>query len=219
MSNRFFNRIKSDFHFRIKVFLRFSFIFNVGYAIFLLVVGKLISSNWFYVMALYNFLLFVARVFVFLQTSDKKTEKQKVKTMRFCGYFLFLINLAVSVMMFLLVNNSQGTRYHEIIVITIATYTFSSLSLAIINSVKHFKQNNHVYLCAKVISLISASVSMVTLTSTMLATWGKDNMALRNVILPILCGVVALFIISCAIFMIVKANLDLRTLDYEKERK
>lgn len=219
MSNRFFNRIKSDFHFRIKVFLCFSFIFNVGYAIFLLVVGKLISSNWFYVMALYNFLLFIARVFVFLRTSDKKTEKQKVKTMRFCGYFLFLINLAVSVMMFLLVNNNQGAKYHEIIVITIATYTFSSLSLAIINSVKHFKQNNHVYLCAKVISLISASVSMVTLTSTMLATWGKDNVALRNVILPILCGVVALFIISCAIFMIVKANLDLRTVDYEKERK
>ena len=56
---------------------------------------------------------------------------------------------------------------------------------------------------------------MLTLTNTMLATFGSENELLRSIILPILSGVVAIFIIVCAILMIKKANNDLKVLKNE----
>jgi hypothetical protein len=122
-------------------------------------------------------------------------------------------------MMFILIYRGQTIKHHEITVITLATYTFSTLTVAIVNSVRYLRKNDHLHSSIKLISLISASVSIVTLTNTMLSTFGAENTLLRSIILPILSGVVSLFIIACAVMMIRKANLDLRVLRNEKERK
>ena len=119
--------------------------------------------------------------------------------------------------MFLLIYGNQFVKHHEITVITLATYTFSALTVAIWGSVKFIKKNNYLFSCVKLINLISASVSLVTLTNTMLATFGQDNALLRSIVLPILSGVVSLFIITTAILMIRKANLDLRVYKNAKE--
>ncbi len=210
MPYTFFERLKIDTAFRIKLFLRLSFIFNIAYSVFLLVVSQLYSSNWFFVTSIYYGLLSVARIFVYLQISPQKQLVTKIKTMRACGCFLLFINLVFSVMMFVLIYGNRYVRHHEITVITLATYTFTSLAIAIITSVKHLRKNNHLFSSAKIISLTSASVSIVTLTNTMLCTFGENNLLLRSIILPILSSFVSVFIIGCAIFMIRKANLDLR---------
>ena len=150
-----------------------------------------------------------------LEINPKNSLRKKILIMRACGYFLLLLNLVVSVMIFLLIYTAPYAKYHEIIVITLATYTFSALTIAIVNIVKYLKKNEYVYSCVKMISLISASVSMLTLTNTMLATFGSENELLRSIILPILSGVVAIFIIVCAILMIKKANNDLKVLKNE----
>ena len=112
-----------------------------------------------------------------------------------------------------------GDPVYEITVIALATYTFSSLTVAIVSSIKQLRKNDYVYACVKAISLISASVSLVTLTNTMLVTFGEENVLLRSIILPLLSGTVAVFIIVSAVFMIRKANLNLRKLGNEQERK
>jgi hypothetical protein len=164
-------------------------------------------------------MLFFVRVFIFMQSNPQKGLCAKIKVMRASGYFLTLLNIVVSVMMFLLIYTAQSVKHHEITVISLAAYTFSSFTIAILSSVKHLKGNNYVYSCVKIISLISASVSMVTLTNTMLATWGEETMLLRDIVLPILSGTVSIFIIVCAILLIRKANLDLRVLKNEEKRE
>jgi hypothetical protein len=218
MRSAIFYRLRKDMHFRIKIFLYFSFIFNIAYSIFLLIISQIYASKWFFATSIYHGLLSTARIFIFIQIDPKKDLRAKIITMRACGYFLLLINLVVSTMMFILLHGNSIVRHHEITVITLATYTFSSLSIAIISSIKHLKQNNHVYSCAKMISLTSASISLVTLTNTMLITFGENNLLLRRIILPLLCGVVSVFIVMSAILMIHKANLQLRILKNEKER-
>ena len=219
MFSTFFERIKIDTAFRIKIFLRLSFIFNIAYSVFLFVVGQIYSSKWFLVTSIYYGLLSVARIFVYLHISPQKQLVSKIKTMRACGCFLLSINLVFSTMMFILIYGNQHVKHHEITVITLATYTFSSLTMAIINSIKHLRRNDYLQSCAKVISLISAIVSIVTLTNTMLCTFGESNLMLRSIILPILSGFISIFIIACAIVMIRKANLDLRKLKNGKERE
>ena len=216
MLSPFFDKIKKDTHYRTKVFLYFSLVLNFVYSLFLFIVSRIYSSKWFFVMSVYYGLLSLARIFVFFQINPKKDMRAKVKTTRFCGYFLLLINIVVSIMMLMLVSNNNAIKHHEITVITLATYTFSTLSIAIIGIVQQIKRKNHVFYCVKIISLISASVSLATLTNTMLATFGEDNFLLRNIILPILCIAISIFIIICAILMIRKSNLDLRIFKYEK---
>ena len=219
MLSTLFERIKMDTAFRIKLFLCLSFIFNITYSVFLFVVGQLYYSEWFFILAIYYGLLSVARIFVYLQISTPKTLITKIKTMRACGYFLLPINLIFSTMTFLLIYGDQYTKHHEITVITLATYTFTCLTIAIINSIKYVRKKDHLYSSAKIIGLISASVSIVTLTNSMLSTFGESNLLLRSIILPILSGFVSIFIIVCAIFMIRKANLDLRILKNGEKRE
>ncbi len=219
MFSDFFERIKIDTAFRIKLFLCLSFIFNILYSVFLFVVSQMYSSKWFLITAIYYGLLSIPRIFVYLQTSSKKRLVSKIKTMRVCGFFLLFINLVFAIMSFILIYEGQSIKHHEITVITLATYTFTSLTMAIINSIKHLSKNNYLHSCAKIISLISASVSIVTLTNTMIITFGESNSLLRSITLPILSVFVSVFIIACAILMIRKANLDLRKLKNGKERE
>lgn len=212
-------RIKRDSRFRTKLFLLLSLIANLLYATFLFIVGWVYDSKWFFVMAIYYGCLSFSRVFVLLQTSPKKGAASKIKTMRACGAFLLMINVAVSTLMFLLIFEGQVVKHHEITVIGLATYTFSSLTVAIVNTIKYVKQNDHVRSSIKIISLTSASVSMVTLTNTMLATWGSEKTLLRSVTLPMISVVVFALIVVGALLMISKANSDLRMLQDEKTRE
>ena len=118
----FLKKIKDNIEFRIKLFLLISLIFNFGYAIFLFVVSQVYFSKWFLVMSLYYALLSTARIFIFFEINPKNSLRKKILIMRACGYFLFLLNLVVSVMVFLLIYTAPYTKYHEIIVITLATY-------------------------------------------------------------------------------------------------
>ena len=217
MLSDFLRKVKANADFRIKLFLLLSLIFNLSYSIFLFILSQVYFSKWFLVTSIYHALLSFARLFMFLQTVIEKQEQKQILIMRDCGYYLLLLNLVVAVMMFILIRTTPPVKHHQITVITIATYTFYTLAIAIISSLKQLKSNNHVYFSVKVISLVSASVSMVTLTNTMLATFGENQTLLRSIILPILSGAVSIFIILCAIFIIIKANFDLRMMKNEEK--
>ena len=217
MSSNFWAKLKNNTDFRIKLFLFLSLIFNLAYALFLFVISQVYYSKWFFVLSVYYDLLFAVRVYIFFQFRTEKDLRKKIRIMRSCGYFLFLLNLVVSVMLFVLIYSTHSMQYHEIIVITLATYTFASLTMAIIGSVKYLKKQDYLCACIKVIRLASVSVSMVALTNTMLATFGENTTLLRSIILPILSGVVAVFIILCALLMIKKANLDSKVVKNEEK--
>ena len=83
--------------------------------------------------------------------------------------------------------------------------------MAIINMVKYRKYNSPVYSASKAISLAAASVSMLTLESTMLTTFGDGTDALtRKIFLGATGGVISVFIIIMAIYMIVQSTKKLK---------
>ena len=201
-------KIKKDMHFRVKLFLCLSLAFNFAYSIFLFVASRIYNSKWFLVISIYYALLFVIREVIFYQLI-KGNKANDVKTVRFCGVFLLVINLVVSAMHSILIFDKSAVSYHEIIVITLATYTFSTLTIAIISLVKRLKNKAIIYSSISAISLVSSAVSLSTLTNTMLATFGEDNLMLRSVILPILSLAVSLFIVALAIIMIKSKNKEI----------
>ncbi len=219
MLTRFIDKLKCNSHYKVKTFLLLSLIINLLYSLYLLAISNIYYSSWFLVMGIYYFALSLIRVFVYFQLNDKRKFKTKIIAIMIIGYYLLIINLILSTMMFILIYKTEFIKYHEITVIALATYTFASLTIAIISWIKYVRIKDYSIISAKIISLISASVSIVTLTNTMLNTWGENNDLLRSIIMPILCVIVSLYVVFTAILLIYKANKKLRTLNNEKTRR
>jgi hypothetical protein len=105
-------------------------------------------------------------------------------------------------------------NHHEITTIALAAYTFTSLTLAIISNIKYRKYNSPVYSAYKAISLASACVSMLTLESTMLTTFGGDTMTAieQKWMLGATGGAISVLIVTTAVYMIVVGTKKLKEL-------
>ncbi len=99
-----------------------------------------------------------------------------------------------------------------IITIAIATYTFTSLTMAIIDSIKYRKYNSPILSAGKSISLAAACVSMLTLETTMLTIFndGSKSVLFRKMMLGISGAVVSVVIITMALYMIIRSTKRLK---------
>ena len=150
--------------------------------------------------------------------AGEKMQEELVKY-RACGIMFLLMNLALTLIIFFMVYWNRTFHHHEITTIAMAAYTFTSLTFAVINVVKYRKIGSPVYSASKAIGLASACVSMLTLESTMLTTFGDGTMTLtaRRILLGASGGVISVFIITMAIYMIVNGTKKIKLLGVEKE--
>lgn len=220
--NKYTRRWLDDTRLRVNVSLYGSLIWNTAYAVFQLGLGFWHHSFWFFSLAGYYISLAVMRFFLVRHISKhmpgEKMREELIKY-RTCGIIFFVMNMALSLMIFFMVYWNKTFHHHEITTIAMAAYTFTSLALAIVNTVKYRKYNSPVYSASKAISLAAACVSMLTLESTMLTTFHDGSMDLtsRRIMLGASGGVISVFIIAMAIFMIVQGTKKLKLLQAGKE--
>ena len=208
--NKYAKRYFNDVQLRMNISLYGSLIWNVAFAIFQLGLGFYHKSFWFYSMFAYYVMLGVMRFFLVNHTRKYKANEEtkiEIKKSILCGWLLIAMNLALAVIVFFMVYFNRTFYHHEITTITIAAYTFLTFTFAIINLVKYRKYKSPIYSSAKTISLIAGAVSMLTLESTMLTTFGTTESPLFSQIMLSLTGVAVIgFAITMAIIMIVKGN-------------
>jgi ABC-type cobalamin transport system permease subunit len=98
--------------------------------------------------------------------------------------------------------------------IAMAAYTFTALTTAIINVIKYRKYNSPVFSASKAISLAAALVSMLTLESTMLTTFGNGTMTAteQKLLLGATGGIISAAIVAAAIYMIAVGTNKLKQL-------
>ena len=210
--------MKKDADVRIRCFLCTSFLFNIFYSLFLFCLGVIYHSNWFFVMGVYFFALAIFRltIFYFIVYKPDLTKRQENNAYMAYGWLLLFLNLWISVLIFPMIFKRQPTAYHEIVVIALATYTFSTMSVGIVNFIRYVKHPHLLYRALRIISLITASVSMLTLANTMMATWGKDNLILRYIVLCGLGAAISLLIIFLSFYIIKTAKRNAKELNNAK---
>ena len=103
--------------------------------------------------------------------------------------------------------------------IAMAAYTFTTLATAIVNVIRYRKYNSPVYSASKAISLAAALVSMLTLESTMLTTFGDGTMTAtaQKWMLGATGGAISVLIVATAIYMIAFGTKRLKKLRTEVE--
>lgn len=215
--NHYFKLWKNDTRLRIRMSLYISLVWNTSYGLLHLGMGFWHRSFWFYSLAGYYIFLALMRFFLARFTGKNNPgEKMRDELIKYrnCGWVFLFLNLFVSLMVFFMVYWNRTFEHHEITTIALATYTFIAFTRAILNIVKYRKYNSPVYSAAKAISLASASVSLLTLESTMLTTFDSGEMSLlaRKVMIGCTGGVVSVFIIVMSIYMIVQGNKKLKEL-------
>ena len=212
--NKYIIRWREDDRLRVNVSLYGTLVWNVAYAVFQLVLGIYHHTFWFYSLAGYYFSLAVMRFFLVRYTSKHRPGEKMYRELekyRACGVVFLIMNLALSIIIFYMVYWRRTFVHHEITTIAMAAYTFTSFTTAIINVVRYRKYRSPVYSASKAISFASACVSMLTLESTMLTTWGeKEGELFRRIMLTATGSAVSLFVIAMAIYMIVKGNRGLQ---------
>ena len=208
-------RWREDTHFRMRVLLYGNFIWNGSYAALHLGMGIWHRSFWFLSLAAYYFCLALMRFFLLRHAnryeSGKEMEKE-LRRYRGCGILLLVMNLALALMVFFMVYWNRSFVHHEITTIALAAYTFTAFALAIYNLIKYRKHHSPVYSASKIISFASACVSMLTLESGMLSTFGGDGMGMleKRIMLAVTGGVVCAVVIAMASYMIVQSTHALR---------
>ena len=214
--NKYMQKWFSDVHLRMNVSLYGSLIWNVAFAVFQLVLGIYHNSLWFYSMFAYYVMLGVMRFFLFKHTRKYKANEQaeiEVKKYIASGWLLLFMNLALAVIVFFIVYWNRTFNHHMITTIAMAAYTFFTFTFAIINFVKFRKYKSPVYMAAKTITLIAGAVSMLTLETTMLTTFGANESPLFNQLMLSFTGLAVIGLaITVAIIMIVKGNKSLKNL-------
>ena len=209
-NNKYYLRWVNDIQLRMNILLYATVLLNIIYSIFQFVLGLYHKSFWFLSMAVYYVLLAVMRYYLANYTKKYKPQEKielELKKYRLCGWLLLLMNIAVIVIIFFIIYWNRTFYHHQITTIALAAYTFIMLTLSIINFIKYRKYKSPVYSAAKTINLISASVSMMTLTTTMLTTFGgEDIVEFKQIILFFVGVIVSLFILLMAINMIINSS-------------
>ena len=212
--NKYVKRYFSDVHLRINISLYGALIWNIAFAILQLGLGFYHKSFWFYSMFAYYLMLGIMRFFLLNHTRKYNTNEEskiEIKKYTICGWLLLFMNLALAVIVLFMVFFGKTFYHHMITTIAMAAYTFFTFTFAIVNLVRYRKYNSPVYSAAKVVSLIAGSVSMLTLETTMLTTFGtEESVMLGKILLPLTGVAVIGFAITMAIFMIRKGNKQLK---------
>lgn len=217
--NRYMKRWLTDVRLRTNVTLSGNVVWNGAYAALQLGLGVYHKSAWFYSLALYYASLALMRFFLVRYTTRHKPGEKMLEEWhryRTCGWVFLVLNMALTVMIFYMVYRNRIVEHHEITTIAMAAYTFTSLTIAILNVIKYRKYNSPAFSASKAISLTSACVSMLTLEGTMLATFGTDMERETMQLFLGLSGVaISAFILVMAIYLIAHGNKEIKSMETE----
>ena len=212
--NRLARRISDDAQLRVKISLYGSVALNLAYAVLQFALGLLNHSFWFHSLAIYYLLLVIMRAFLIRgvnHTSPGENMVSELKRYRFCGIILLITTQALASMTFFITFFNRGFAYGYITTIALAAFTFTSLTVAVVNVVRYRRYNSPLFSASKAIAFASALVSMLTLETAMFSAFGGTELtpSMRAIFTSITGIVVSMVIIAMAIYMIVRATKQL----------
>ena len=149
-----------------------SLAFNVAYALGNCIIGFLTHSWWFITVGAYYAVLTVTRYSV-LQIRRKANGNYDTELFarHITGILLVVLSFCIVGVNILSAVKDRGTDFHEIVMITIATYTFTKITISIIGMTKAKRSASPVLKTLRNISLADACVSIYTMQRSMLVSF------------------------------------------------
>ena len=142
-----------------------SLAFNIAFAAYYLVTGLVISSWWLLTLGSYYLVLSIVR-FVVLRSKSKERFIAK-----FTGWMLIILSIPLAGTVILSVVKDRGYEHHMIVMITMAAYAFTKITLATIKLIKARRSISATLITMQNISFADAFVSIFALQRSMLVSF------------------------------------------------
>ena len=142
-----------------------SLVFNISFATYHLVLGLVTSSWWLLTLGSYYLILSTVR---FVVLRSKSGERFIAK---FTGLMLILLSIPLAGTVILSVLRDRGHERHMIVMIAMAAYAFTKITLATIKFIKVRRSTSATLITLRNISFADAFVSIFALQRSMLVSF------------------------------------------------
>ena len=144
-----------------------SLVFNMSYSAYHIAFGVFSRSWWLFTVGIYYAILSVIRFSVLV------IRKRLWLVTRLTGVMLMFMSLPLAGTVILAVVKDRGTVFHEIVMIAIAVYAFTKITLATVNLIKARRASSVKLITLRNVSCASACVSIFALQRSMLVSFGE----------------------------------------------
>ena len=181
--------------------------FNIAFASYHVVMGLVTSSWWLLTLGSYYLVLTVVR-FVVLRSKSKERFVTK-----FTGWMLILLSIPLFGTVILSVVRDRGHERHMIVMIAMAVYAFTKITLATINLIKARRSTSATIVTLRNISFADAFVSIFALQRSMLVSF--DGMSEVEIVImnAILGSVVCVIVFLLGINLLRSKKILFKTLN------
>ncbi len=208
------SRYLDDPLFRSEVSLYVGLAVNLAYSCINLFFGVRLSSIWFISLAAYYIILSAVRFRLLAQVRRSPAGKDYVselKSYRFCGIMLLVLNLALCAIVTLVVLRNEGFEYVGNLIYAMAAYVFYSLIVSVVSIVKFRKFKSPVMSAAKALNLTASMVAMLSLETAMISRFGSpDDGGFRLTMTAASGFCVCAVVLGMAVFMMIRGTAKSR---------
>ena len=148
---------------------------NLIYGIFNGALGILYRSGWFYTMFAYYALLGLMRLYVVSLERKPAGKKDERKALLLCGTGTVLLAVVLSLIVLLTIADSVHKRYHMVVMIAVAAFTFFTVIKAVVNAVQAQRHGDRLFVILRNLSCAAAVGSILSLQRSMLGTFGSGT--------------------------------------------
>lgn len=202
-------KILSSQRYRVILFATAALTFNLLYALYYCVLGVMNLSLWFISMCAFYGILATMRFSAILygwKNHELSSDETERFVMKFSGTLLIILSLILAAVNYISLSQNIATKYEEIIMITIATYTFCKITMAIMRAVKQHKNPSLLLSTIRRISYAEVAAAILTLQRSMLVSFGSMNSGQIRLMNSITGAGVCLFVLTLGISMIMKST-------------
>lgn len=207
------NRYITDVDFKTKVTLYLSLVINLGNIGLNIIYGIIFHTNWFFVLSVYYATLTCLRFILAIYIRGHIIGTNMLgewRRARLCAAVLTLINISLTGVVLMMMYLDKGFTYGGILIYVMATYTFYHVIVAIIDLVKNRKYKSPVISSVKIVKLAAALVSMLSLETAMLSSFGAEMGALEKRIFIAATGAgICVIVLGLSSYMIVKSTNEI----------
>ena len=186
-----------------------AFVFNLLYALYHCVLGVLNLSLWFIAMCAFYGILATMRFSAVLCERNQHrspSDDTEIFVMKLSGILLVTLGVVLAAVNYISLSQNIAVKYGEITMITIAAYTFTKITMAIVRAVKQRRDPSPLLRTIRNIGYAEVSASILTLQRSMLVSFeGMDDRQAR--LMNSLTGAaVCLFVLMLGLSMTAKSR-------------
>lgn len=207
-------RFIRDYRFRTFIATSVGLLINLAFAVFNGSIGFISRSPWYITLAVYYFSLSCMRFWTVnygRRASGRKTfagtQEKEIRIYKVSSVNLILLTVVLGGMVILTVHSYGGRQYPGIAIYIVALYTFIKVPLAVRNWLKTAKMKTPLLITIRSIGYADACVSVLSLQTAMLASFGdtevEDSQKLMNGITGV---ILCVLVLGMGIYGVYQAN-------------